>query len=198
MRVMTEILHIVGGGMAGSEAAWQAANAGVQVVLHEMRPEVKTFAHQTGNLGEMVCSNSFRSDDHEQNAVGLLHWEMLQAGGLIMRTAYERRLPAGGALAVDREGFAESVTKALTAHPKIMISHEEITSLPSDGQWIFATGPLTSAGLGAAIQQETGADRLAFFDAIAPIVYAESIDMSVAWLLRRSNELPGGRSNAAG
>ncbi len=181
MRVMTERLHIVGGGMAGSEAAWQAAEMGVQVVLHEMRPKVKTFAHQTGNLGEMVCSNSFRSDDHEQNAVGLLHWEMLQAGGLIMRTAYARRLPAGGALAVDREGFAESVTEALKTHPNIMISHEEITDLPSDGQWIFATGPLTSAGLGAAIQQETGADRLAFFDAIAPIVYAESIDMSVAW-----------------
>ena len=181
MRGMTQKLHIVGGGMAGSEAAWQAAQMGVQVVLHEMRPKVETFAHQTGNLGEMVCSNSFRSDDHEQNAVGLLHWEMLQAGGLIMRTAYERRLPAGGALAVDREGFAESVTAALQAHPNILISQEEITNLPDEGQWIFATGPLTSADLGAAIQTETGADRLAFFDAIAPIVYAESIDMSVAW-----------------
>ncbi|WGW02650.1 methylenetetrahydrofolate--tRNA-(uracil(54)-C(5))-methyltransferase (FADH(2)-oxidizing) TrmFO [Tropicibacter oceani] len=178
---MTHTLHIVGGGMAGSEAAWQAANMGVQVVLHEMRPKVKTFAHQTGNLGEMVCSNSFRSDDHEQNAVGLLHWEMRQAGGLIMRTAQEHRLPAGGALAVDREAFAEKVTSTLRAHPNISISHEEVVNLPDDGQWIFATGPLTSAGLGEAIQRETGADRLAFFDAIAPIVYAESIDMSVAW-----------------
>ncbi|WP_300437687.1 methylenetetrahydrofolate--tRNA-(uracil(54)-C(5))-methyltransferase (FADH(2)-oxidizing) TrmFO [uncultured Mameliella sp.] len=178
---MTQELHIVGGGMAGSEAAWQAANMGVRVVLHEMRPKVKTFAHHTGNLGEMVCSNSFRSDDHEQNAVGLLHWEMLQAGGLIMATAYDRRLPAGGALAVDREGFAQSVTAALREHPNIMISHEEIDTLPDEGQWIFATGPLTSPALGEAIQRETGSDRLAFFDAIAPIVYAESIDMSVAW-----------------
>lgn len=167
--------------MAGSEAAWQAANMGVQVVLHEMRPKVKTFAHQTGNLGEMVCSNSFRSDDSEQNAVGLLHWEMVQADGLIMRTAHEHRLPAGGALAVDREAFAEKITATLTAHPNVRISHEEVVDLPDDGHWIFATGPLTSAGLGEAIQKETGADRLAFFDAIAPIVYAESIDMSVAW-----------------
>jgi methylenetetrahydrofolate--tRNA-(uracil-5-)-methyltransferase len=178
---MTQELHIVGGGMAGSEAAWQAAEAGVSVVLHEMRPKVKTFAHQTGNLGEMVCSNSFRSDDDEQNAVGLLHWEMRQAGGLIMQVAQSHRLPAGGALAVDREEFAKSVTTALTNHPNIRISHEEILELPDDGQWIIATGPLTSAALGAAIQTETGADRLAFFDAIAPIVYAESVDMSVAW-----------------
>lgn len=178
---MTQDLHIVGGGMAGSEAAWQAAEAGIRVVLHEMRPKVETFAHQSGNLGEMVCSNSFRSDDHEQNAVGLLHWEMMQAGGLIMRTAYAHRLPAGGALAVDREAFAQSVTDALRSHPNILISNKEVTELPDDGQWIIATGPLTSQALGAAIQTETGADRLAFFDAIAPIVYAESIDMSVAW-----------------
>ncbi|MCC1493620.1 methylenetetrahydrofolate--tRNA-(uracil(54)-C(5))-methyltransferase (FADH(2)-oxidizing) TrmFO [Cognatishimia sp. F0-27] len=178
---MTQELHIVGGGMAGSEAAWQAANMGVKVVIHEMRPKVKTFAHQTENLGEMVCSNSFRSDDHEQNAVGLLHWEMLQAGGLIMRTAYQHRVPAGGALAVDREPFAQSVTDALAAHPNIAISLEEVAELPETGHWIFATGPLTSEALGAAIQRETGADRLAFFDAIAPIVYADSIDMSVAW-----------------
>ncbi len=171
--------------MAGSEAAWQAANRGVKVVIHEMRPKVKTFAHRTENLGEMVCSNSFRSDDHEQNAVGLLHWEMLQAGGLIMDTAYKHRLPAGGALAVDRDPFAQAVTDALHAHENVQISHEEITELPGDGHWIFATGPLTSEGLGRAIQEETGADRLAFFDAIAPIVYAESIDMSVAWLQSR-------------
>ncbi len=167
--------------MAGSEAAWQAANAGVPVVLHEMRPKVETFAHQTGDLGEMVCSNSFRSDDHEQNAVGLLHWEMLQAGGLIMQTAYAHRLPAGGALAVDREAFAKAVTQTLHAHPNIRISHEEVTELPEHGQWIFATGPLTSPTLGTAIQAVTGADRLAFFDAIAPIVHADSIDMSKAW-----------------
>ncbi|WP_107976240.1 methylenetetrahydrofolate--tRNA-(uracil(54)-C(5))-methyltransferase (FADH(2)-oxidizing) TrmFO [Allosediminivita pacifica] len=178
---MTDELHIVGGGMAGSEAAFQAAEAGVQVVLHEMRPEVKTFAHHTGNLGEMVCSNSFRSDDDEQNAVGLLHWEMKQAGGLIMNSAYAHRLPAGGALAVDREAFAETVTAAITAHPNIRVSHDEVSELSGEGHWIFATGPLTSEGLGRAIQAETGTDRLAFFDAIAPIVYAESIDMDVAW-----------------
>jgi methylenetetrahydrofolate--tRNA-(uracil-5-)-methyltransferase len=182
---MTEILHIVGGGMAGSEAAWQAAEMGVKVVIHEMRPKVETFAHQTGKLGEMVCSNSFRSDDDEQNAVGLLHWEMRAANGLIMGTADQHRIPAGGALAVDREPFSETVTQRLTAHPNISVSYEEITELPTDGHWIFATGPLTSAGLGAAIAAETGADSLAFFDAIAPIIYAESIDMSQAWMQSR-------------
>ncbi|SHG23815.1 methylenetetrahydrofolate--tRNA-(uracil(54)-C(5))-methyltransferase (FADH(2)-oxidizing) TrmFO [Cognatishimia maritima] len=178
-------LHIVGGGMAGSEAAWQAANMGVQVVIHEMRPKVATFAHQTGNLGEMVCSNSFRSDDDEQNAVGLLHWEMRAANGLIMQTADKHRLPAGGALAVDRDPFAESVTAALKSHPNVTVDYGEITELPSDGHWIIATGPLTSAGLGAAIQAETGADSLAFFDAIAPIVYTESVNMDVAWFQSR-------------
>ncbi|MCT4558010.1 MAG: methylenetetrahydrofolate--tRNA-(uracil(54)-C(5))-methyltransferase (FADH(2)-oxidizing) TrmFO [Pelagimonas sp.] len=178
---MTQRLHIVGGGMAGSEAAWQAAKMGVEVVLHEMRPKVETFAHRTGDLGEMVCSNSFRSDDHEQNAVGLLHWEMMQADSLIMRTAHEHRLPAGGALAVDRDKFSAAITSAITSLDNVQISHEEITELPDDGHWIFATGPLTSARLGESIQAETGADRLAFFDAIAPIVYADSIDMDVAW-----------------
>ncbi len=182
---MTEKLHIIGGGMAGSEAAWQAANLGVKVVLHEMRPEVETFAHRTGNFGEMVCSNSFRSDDDEQNAVGLLHWEMRAANGLIMTTADKHKLPAGGALAVDRDPFAQSVTDALMAHPNISVEYGEITELPGDGHWIIATGPLTSAGLGAAIQAETGAEALAFFDAIAPIVYAESIDMDVAWMQSR-------------
>lgn len=182
---MTQTLHIIGGGMAGSEAAWQAANMGVQVVIHEMRPKVETFAHRTGHLAEMVCSNSFRSDDDEQNAVGLLHWEMRAADGLIMAKADEHRLPAGGALAVDRDPFAESVTEALMAHPNVTVEYCEITELPSDGHWIIATGPLTSTALGAAIQAETGADRLAFFDAIAPIVYAESIDMDVAWLQSR-------------
>ena len=185
---MTETLHIVGGGMAGSEAAWQAATAGVPVVIHEMRPKVETFAHKTGDLGEMVCSNSFRSDDHEQNAVGLLHWEMQQAGGLIISTAYENRLPAGGALAVDRDAFSQAVTARLKAHPLVSVSYEEITDLPDTGHWIMATGPLTSNALGAAIQRETGTDRLAFFDAIAPIVYADSIDMSQAWLQSRYEE----------
>ena len=182
---MTNKLHIVGGGMAGSEAAWQAAEAGVDVVLHEMRPDVGTFAHQTGLLGEMVCSNSFRSDDHEQNAVGLLHWEMREAGGLVMRTADQHRLPAGGALAVDRDPFAQSITDALMAHPRIDVAYGEISELPRDGHWIIATGPLTSTALGAAIAQETGADALAFFDAIAPIVYFDSIDMTRAWMQSR-------------
>ena len=185
MKGMDKTLHIIGGGMAGSEAAWQAANMGVPVVIHEMRPKVETFAHRTGHLGEMVCSNSFRSDDHEQNAVGLLHWEMMQAGGLIMQTAHKHRLPAGGALAVDRDPFAESVTEALIAHPNISVSYEEIKELPSEGHWIIASGPLTSSDLGAAIAQETGADALAFFDAIAPILYHDSIDMSKAWMQSR-------------
>ncbi|MCA3446210.1 MAG: methylenetetrahydrofolate--tRNA-(uracil(54)-C(5))-methyltransferase (FADH(2)-oxidizing) TrmFO [Rhodobacter sp.] len=182
---MTRTLHIVGGGMAGSEAAWQAATMGVPVVIHEMRPKVGTFAHRTGNFAEMVCSNSFRSDDDERNAVGLLHWEMRAAGGLIMELAMAHRLPAGGALAVDRDPFAEAVTARLRAHPLVSLTCEEVTELPSDGNWIIATGPLTSAALGQAIRAETGAEALAFFDAIAPIVYAESVDMSVAWMQSR-------------
>jgi methylenetetrahydrofolate--tRNA-(uracil-5-)-methyltransferase len=182
---MTQTLHIVGGGMAGSEAAWQAAQMGVPVVIHEMRPKVGTFAHRTGHFAEMVCSNSFRSDDDERNAVGLLHWEMRAAGGLIMEMATAYRLPAGGALAVDRDPFAEAVTARLQAHPLISSTYEEVTELPSDGHWIIATGPLTSAALGQAIRAETGAEALAFFDAIAPIVYAESVDMSVAWMQSR-------------
>ena len=182
---MTETLHIVGGGMAGSEAAWQAAEAGVPVTIHEMRPTVGTFAHRTGALAEMVCSNSFRSDDDEQNAVGLLHWEMRAAGGLVMAMADRHRLPAGGALAVDREPFARSVTQHLRDHPRITVQAVEITELPESGQWIFATGPLTSEGLGQAIAHETGRDALAFFDAIAPIVHFDSIDMSRAWMQSR-------------
>ncbi|MCB2128818.1 MAG: methylenetetrahydrofolate--tRNA-(uracil(54)-C(5))-methyltransferase (FADH(2)-oxidizing) TrmFO [Rhodobacteraceae bacterium] len=182
---MQDILHIVGGGLAGSEAAWQAANAGVDVVLHEMRPVVGTFAHRTGDLAEMVCSNSFRSDDDEQNAVGLLHWEMRRAGGLIMEMADRHRLPAGGALAVDRDPFAAGVTARLRGHPRIRIENGEIDRLPPDGHWIIATGPLTSGKLAAAIRTETGADALAFFDAIAPIVYADTVDMSVAWMQSR-------------
>ena len=171
--------------MAGSEAAWQAAQMGVPVVIHEMRPKVGTFAHRTGHFAEMVCSNSFRSDDDERNAVGLLHWEMRAAGGLIMEMASAHRLPAGGALAVDRDPFAEAVTARLQAHPLISSTYEEVTELPSEGHWIIATGPLTSAALGQAIRAETGAEALAFFDAIAPIVYAESVDMSVAWMQSR-------------
>lgn len=182
---MTQDLHIVGGGMAGSEAAWQAAEMGVDVVIHEMRPNVGTFAHQTGNLAEMVCSNSFRSDDDEQNAVGLLHWEMRKANGLIMTTADAHKLPAGGALAVDRDPFAEDVTARLRAHPRVRVTGNEVATLPDDGIWIFATGPLTSPALGEAIRTETGSDALAFFDAIAPIVYADSIDMSKAWMQSR-------------
>jgi len=178
---MAETLHIVGGGMAGSEAAWQAAEAGVPVVIHEMRPHVGTFAHKTGDLAEMVCSNSFRSDDDEQNAVGLLHWEMRAAGGLIMEMGDAHRLPAGGALAVDREAFSAAVTARLRAHPLIEVVPGEIDTLPENGHWIIATGPLTSGALAEAIRAETGEAALAFFDAIAPIVYAESVDMDIAW-----------------
>lgn len=182
---MSETLHIIGGGMAGSEAAWQAANMGVDVVIHEMRPKVGTFAHRTGFLAEMVCSNSFRSDDDERNAVGLLHWEMRAANGLIMEQAAAHRLPAGGALAVDRDPFAESVTARIMAHPRISVVYDEVPELPSEGRWIVATGPLTSGNLAESIRKVTGAEHLAFFDAIAPIVYAETIDMSVAWLQSR-------------
>ena len=171
--------------MAGCEAAWQAANMGIQVTLYEMRPKVKTFAHQTEKLGEMVCSNSFRSNDHEQNAVGLLHWEMMRANGLVISTAYEHKLPAGGALAVDRDEFANSITNKLKSHPNIKISYEEVTSLPNEGKWIVATGPLTSSKLANSIVELTGTEALAFFDAIAPIVYFDSIDMSKAWMQSR-------------
>ncbi len=182
---MTRTLNIIGGGMAGSEAAWQAAQMGVPVTIHEMRPHVGTFAHQSGDLAEMVCSNSFRSDDDEQNAVGLLHWEMRAAGGIIMEMADRHKLPAGGALAVDREQFARAVTERLHAHPLITVVPGEITALPVDGDWIIATGPLTSGTMAQAIAAETGQDALAFFDAIAPIVYADSIDMSKAWMQSR-------------
>lgn len=178
---MDNTLHIIGAGMAGSEAAWAAAQAGVPVVLHEMRPKVGTFAHQGGDFAEMVCSNSFRSDDHERNAVGLLHWEMRAAGSIVMDMATHHRLPAGGALAVDRAAFAASVTAALRSHPLISLSEEEVTSLPSDGTWIIASGPLTSGNLAQSIRAVSGTESLAFFDAIAPIVYAETIDMGVAW-----------------
>ena len=184
-RIMTQRLNIIGGGMAGCEAAWQAAQLGVPVTIHEMRPKVETFAHQTGDLGEMVCSNSFRSDDDEQNAVGLVHWEMRASNSLIMNTADKHRIPAGGALAVDREPYAKSITSAIQENQLIDVSYTEITNLPNDGQWIVATGPLTSGAMAKAIQAETGAEALAFFDAIAPIIYADSIDMTRAWMQSR-------------
>jgi methylenetetrahydrofolate--tRNA-(uracil-5-)-methyltransferase len=182
---MIEPLHIIGGGMAGAEAAWSAANLGVPVVIHEMRPKVATFAHRTGDFAEMVCSNSFRSDDHEQNAVGLIQWEMRAAGSLVIEMAHRHRLPAGGALAVDRDPFARAVTERLRTHPLIFVENQEVSSLPSSGHWIIATGPLTSPALAQSIKSATGAEALAFFDAIAPIVYADSIDMDVAWLQSR-------------
>lgn len=178
---MTDPIHIVGAGMAGSEAAWQAAQAGVPVILHEMRPVKGTFAHRTGDCAEMVCSNSFRSDDDVMNAVGQLHWEMRAAGGLIMAAADRHKLPAGGALAVDRDAFSADVTDMLRAHPLVTIQPGEIDALPDAGNWIIATGPLTSDALAHAIRAETGTEALAFFDAIAPIVHADTIDMSVAW-----------------
>ena len=176
-----EPIHIIGAGLAGSEAAWQIARAGVPVVLHEMRPAVETFAHRTGDCAEMVCSNSFRSDDDVMNAVGQLHWEMRAAGGLIMEMADRHRLPAGGALAVDRDAFSAAVTQTLRDHPLVSFAPGEVTELPADGRWIVATGPLTSAALGQSILQATGEGALAFFDAIAPIVHADTIDMSVCW-----------------
>ena len=178
---MTDPIHIIGGGLAGSEAAWQIAQAGLPVVIHEMRPHVGTFAHRTGDLAEMVCSNSFRSDDDENNAVGLLHWEMRAAGGLILQAAEAHRLPAGGALAVDRDAFSGFVTQRLRDHPLVSIEAGEITALPTSGHWIVATGPLTSGALADSLRAVTGAEALAFFDAIAPIVHAETIDMSKAW-----------------
>ena len=176
-----EPIHIIGAGLAGSEAAWQIARAGVPVVLHEMRPSVETFAHRTGDCAEMVCSNSFRSDDNRMNAVGQLHWEMRAAGGLIMEMADRHRLPAGGALAVDRDAFSAAVTQALRDQPLVSFAPGEVTELPAEGRWIVATGPLTSAALGQSILQATGEGALAFFDAIAPIVHADTIDMSVCW-----------------
>ena len=188
-------IHVIGGGLAGSEAAFQAAQAGVEVILHEMRPIRPTFAHQTEALAELVCSNSFRSDDWLNNAVGLLHEEMRRAGSLIMRAADAHKLPAGGALAVDRHGFSGAVTAALEAHPRITIAREEITTLPppENGLSIIATGPLTSEALGQSILAATGEESLAFFDAIAPIVHRDSIDFDIAWFQSRyDKEGPGG------
>ncbi len=184
---MSEPIHIVGAGMAGAEAAWQAAEAGASVVLHEMRPHRGTEAHRTDRCAELVCSNSFRSDDAATNAVGLLHEEMRRAGSLIMAMGDRHRLPAGGALAVDRDAFAEAVTQALAAHPRIRLERGEIAGAPPAdwGSVIVATGPLTSPALAEAIRGVTGEDALAFFDAIAPIVHFDSVDLSKAWFQSR-------------
>jgi methylenetetrahydrofolate--tRNA-(uracil-5-)-methyltransferase len=189
-----QAVHVIGGGLAGSEAAWQVAGRGIPVVLHEMRPVCMTAAHKTGGLAELVCSNSFRSDDCTTNAVGLLHQEMRRLGSLVMQAADAHQVPAGGALAVDRDGFSAAVTEALAHHPLIAVRREEIAFPPDDwDQVIVATGPLTSPGLAAAIRALTGEDALAFFDAIAPIVHRESIDMNVAWLQSRYDKAgPGG------
>ncbi|MEQ9560608.1 MAG: methylenetetrahydrofolate--tRNA-(uracil(54)-C(5))-methyltransferase (FADH(2)-oxidizing) TrmFO [Rhodospirillales bacterium] len=186
-------VHVIGGGLAGSEAAWQLARAGVPVVLHEMRPLRATDAHKTQDLAELVCSNSFRSDDFETNAVGLLHEEMRRLGSLIIQTADHHRVPAGAALAVDRDGFAAAVTAALEAEPLITIERGEIDGLPPE-DWasvIIATGPLTSPGLSQAICDLTGQDQLAFFDAIAPIVHKESINFDIAWFQSRYDKGDG-------
>jgi len=188
-------VHVVGGGLAGSEAAWQAAQAGVPVVLHEMRPVRGTEAHKTDGLAELVCSNSFRSDDAEYNAVGLLHEEMRRCGSLVMRCGDAHKLPAGGALAVDRDAFSAAVTAALEAHPLITIERGEVAGLPP-ADWdsvVVATGPLTSPALAEAIKDLTGEDALAFFDAIAPIVHFDTIDLSKAWFQSRYDKAgPGG------
>jgi methylenetetrahydrofolate--tRNA-(uracil-5-)-methyltransferase len=181
---MTHQVHIIGGGLAGSEAAWQLAEAGVKVRLSEMRGVEGTAAHKTDELGELVCSNSFRSDDSESNAVGLLHAEMRAMGSLILREADKHRVPAGSALAVDRDGYAAGVTKAIAGHPNIELVRERVDVLP-EGPTIIATGPLTAMALADAIAAETGEEALAFFDALAPIAYHESIDMDVAWMASR-------------
>jgi methylenetetrahydrofolate--tRNA-(uracil-5-)-methyltransferase len=192
---MTKPIHVIGGGLAGSEAAWQIAQAGVPVVLHEMRPVRMTDAHKTEGLAELVCSNSFRSDDSEMNAVGQIHWELRQLGSLIMGTADRHQVPAGSALAVDRDGFSAAVTAALESHPLVTIAREEVRGLPPESwdQVIIATGPLTSPALAEAIRARTDADSLAFFDAIAPIVHRESVDMGKAWFQSRYDKAgPGG------
>jgi len=188
-------IHIIGGGLAGSEAAWQIAERGVPVILHEMRPERGTEAHQTDQLAELVCSNSFRSDDSQSNAVGLLHDEMRRLGSLVMRSADANQVPAGGALAVDREGFAQAVTQSLENNPLITVSRQEVAGAPPDewDQVIIASGPLTSPALADAILAVTNEKALAFFDAIAPIVHRDSINMDIAWFQSRYDKVgPGG------
>lgn len=184
---MADEVHIIGAGLAGSEAAWQLAERGVKTVIHEMRPSKASPAHKTEYCAELVCSNSLRSDDYEHNAVGLMHEEMRRAGSLIMQCADATKVPAGGALAVDRDGFAETVTRKLKNHPLISFINEEITTLPAaeDGSFIIASGPLTSEALIASILKEVNAQALNFYDAIAPVVYKESIDFYKAWYQSR-------------
>lgn len=184
---MADEVHIIGAGLAGSEAAWQLAERGVKTVIHEMRPSKASPAHKTEYCAELVCSNSLRSDDYEHNAVGLMHEEMRRAGSLIMQCADATKVPAGGALAVDRDGFAETVTRKLKNHPLISFINEEITALPAaeDGSFIIASGPLTSEALIASILREVNAQALNFYDAIAPVVYKESIDFDKAWYQSR-------------
>ena len=182
---MEQTVHIIGAGLAGSEAAWQIAKRGIKVVIYEMRPQKSSPAHQTQYCAELVCSNSLRSDDATCSAIGLLHEEMRRAGSLIMQCADETKVPAGGALAVDRDGFAKLVTQKLQQHTLIEIKNEEITSLPNEGNWIIASGPLTSESLIKAILKETGNQSLNFYDAIAPVIYKESIDFSKAWYQSR-------------
>ena len=184
---MADEVHIIGAGLAGSEAAWQLAERGVKTVIHEMRPSKASPAHKTEYCAELVCSNSLRSDDYEHNAVGLMHEEMRRAGSLIMQCADATKVPAGGALAVDRDGFAETVTRKLKSHPLISFINEEITALPAaeDGSFIIASGPLTSEALIASILKEVNAQALNFYDAIAPVVYKESIDFDKAWYQSR-------------
>ena len=193
--MVTRPVHIIGGGLAGSEAAWQVASVGVPVILHEMRPVRQTEAHQGQGLAELVCSNSFRSDDARNNAVGLLHEEMRRCGSLILRGADAHQVPAGGALAVDRDAFSDHITTTLEDHPLVTIVREEISELPPE-DWdnvIIATGPLTSAALASAVHALTGEDALAFFDAIAPIVHRDSIDFDKAWMQSRYDKKgPGG------
>ncbi len=188
-------IHVIGGGLAGSEAAWQIAKAGVPVILHEMRGVKGTDAHKTDALAELVCSNSFRSDDATSNAVGVIHAEMRLAGSLIMACADRHQVPAGGALAVDRDGFSAAVSAEIAANPLISVVREEVTGLPPRewGLSIIATGPLTSADLAESIRAETGEEALAFFDAIAPIVHRDSIDMDICWYQSRYDKVgPGG------
>lgn len=195
MKTSPSPIHVVGGGLAGSEAAWQAAQAGVPVILHEMRGVRGTDAHRTDGLAELVCSNSFRSDDATANAVGVIHAEMRLAGSLIMACADKHQVPAGGALAVDRDGFSDAVSQAIHDHPLITVVREEITGLPPKdwGLTVIATGPLTSPELAKSIRAETGEDALAFFDAIAPIVHRDSIDMNICWYQSRYDKVgPGG------
>src|SRR3954452_3606475 len=198
LRSEMQAVHVIGGGLAGSKAAWQIARAGVPVMLHEMRPLRMTDAHKTDRLAELVCSNSFRSDDPDANAVGLLHEEMRRLGSLVMREGDAHQVPAGGALAVDRDGFSAAVTAALEAHPLVTIAREEVAGLPPES-WtssIVATGPLPSPALAEAILAVTGETQLAFFDAIAPIVHRDTIDMDVAWFQSRYDKAGPGGSGA--